>query len=145
MNQIAECKFNVLNKVKSATTLSKSNTLEQMNRWEQGKIARAWTLKSSLIRKKGKSQNGGNKKTKHAKFSVKQTLLVPPPPPGCVHVLFSCYLRFLFCLIIDEIDKKFTSNQSFRLRLFVPVSQLLCKTLTMCRLSRFVSHVFDTF
>ena len=32
---------------------------------------------SSVIRQKGKSQNGGNKKTKHAKFSEKRTFLTP--------------------------------------------------------------------
>ena len=31
----------------------------------------------SVIRKKGESQNGGNKKTKHAKFSEKKYLLPP--------------------------------------------------------------------
>ena len=30
---------------------------------------------SSVIRPKSESQNGGNKKTKHAKFSEKRTLL----------------------------------------------------------------------
>ena len=29
----------------------------------------------SVIRQKGESQNGGNKKTKHAKFSEKRTFL----------------------------------------------------------------------
>ena len=33
--------------------------------------------KSSVIRQKGESQNGGNKKSKHAKFSEKQTFLTP--------------------------------------------------------------------
>ena len=32
---------------------------------------------SSVIRQKGESQNGGNKKTKHAKFSEKRTFLTP--------------------------------------------------------------------
>ena len=36
---------------------------------------------SSVIKQKGESQNGGNKKTKHAKFSEKQTLLTPLPSP----------------------------------------------------------------
>ena len=31
----------------------------------------------SLIRQKGKCQNGGNSKTKHAKFSEKQIFLTP--------------------------------------------------------------------
>ena len=31
----------------------------------------------SVIRKKGESQNGGNKKTKHAKFSEKQIFITP--------------------------------------------------------------------
>ena len=41
-----------------------------------------WELKtyflnsvSSVIRQKSESQNGGNKKTKHVKFSEKQTFL----------------------------------------------------------------------
>ena len=33
--------------------------------------------KSSVIRQKGESQNGGNKKSKHAKFSEKRTFLTP--------------------------------------------------------------------
>ena len=32
---------------------------------------------SSVIKQKGKSQNGGNKKTKQAKFSKKASLLLP--------------------------------------------------------------------
>ena len=35
-------------------------------------------LKSSLIKQKGESQNGGNKKTKYAKFSKKNERLLPP-------------------------------------------------------------------
>ena len=31
----------------------------------------------SVIRQKGESQNGGNKKAKHAKFSEKQAFLAP--------------------------------------------------------------------
>ena len=38
----------------------------------------AWIIhKSSVIRQKGESQNGCYKKTKHAKFSEKQTFLTP--------------------------------------------------------------------
>ena len=33
---------------------------------------------SSVIWQKGESQNGGNKNTKHAKFSEKQTFFTPP-------------------------------------------------------------------
>ena len=33
--------------------------------------------KSLAIRQKGESQNGGNKKTKHAKFPKKLTFLTP--------------------------------------------------------------------
>ena len=58
-----------------------------------------------VISQLGESQNGGNKKTKHAKFSEKRTFL-----PRYAHVrffgkfrvLFSCYLRFkirLFALL----------------------------------------------
>ena len=32
-------------------------------------------FKSFIIRQKGESQNGGNKKTKHVKFPEKQTFL----------------------------------------------------------------------
>ena len=32
---------------------------------------------SSVIRENGESQNGGNKKTKHAKFSKKRAFLTP--------------------------------------------------------------------
>ena len=35
------------------------------------------TFSLSVIRQKGESQNGGNKKTKHAKFSEKRTFLTP--------------------------------------------------------------------
>ena len=34
-------------------------------------------LKSSLVKQKGKSQSGDNKKTKHNKFSKKRTFLTP--------------------------------------------------------------------
>ena len=33
--------------------------------------------KSTVIKQKGESQNGGNKKTNHTKFSGKQTFLTP--------------------------------------------------------------------
>ena len=36
---------------------------------------------SAVVRQKREPQNGGNKKTKHAKFSQKQTFLTPPHPP----------------------------------------------------------------
>ena len=35
-----------------------------------------WYHSSPVIRQKGESQNGGNKKTKHAKFSEKRTFLI---------------------------------------------------------------------
>ena len=34
-------------------------------------------ISTSVIRQKGESQNGGNKKAKHAKFSDKRTFLTP--------------------------------------------------------------------
>ena len=34
-------------------------------------------IKSSVIRQKGESQNGGNKKTNHAEFSKKRTFVTP--------------------------------------------------------------------
>ena len=43
-------------------------------------------LKSSLIKQKGESQNGGNKKTKYAKFSKKNERLLPPDMHTCVCV-----------------------------------------------------------
>ena len=49
-----------------------------------GKYLRASYLTydiSSVIRQKGKSQNGGNMKIKHIKFSEKQTFLTSPPLP----------------------------------------------------------------
>ena len=36
-----------------------------------------WKANSSVIRQKGESQNGGNKKTKHAIFSVKTNISYP--------------------------------------------------------------------
>ena len=37
-----------------------------------------WSIiRSSVIRQKGESQNGGNEKAKHAKFFEKQTFLTP--------------------------------------------------------------------
>ena len=72
----------------------------------------------SLIRRKGESQNGGNKKTKYTTFSEKRTFLNPPPPPltctcsfayqgvrivcffrGIWRSLFSCYLR---CFLVGN-------------------------------------------
>ena len=43
-------------------------------------------LKSSQKKKKGKSQNGVNKKTKHAKFSKKNKRFLPPDMHTCVCV-----------------------------------------------------------
>ena len=42
--------------------------------------------KSLAIRQKGESQNGGNKKTKHAKFSEKWTFLIPWYANAHVHI-----------------------------------------------------------
>ena len=58
--------------------------------------------KSSVIRQKGESQNGGNKKTKYAKFAEKRTFLTPWYVCGVRNfvfreiwrILFSCYLHF---------------------------------------------------
>ena len=36
------------------------------------------TTKSSVVKQKGKSQNGGYRKTKHIKFSEKRTHFLPP-------------------------------------------------------------------
>ena len=72
------------------------------------------------VRQKVESQNGGNKKTKHAKFSEKLTFLTPQRRTRtCAYqwvknvrffrkiwrVLFFCDLRFeicLFCRITDD-------------------------------------------
>ena len=48
-----------------------------------------------VIRQKGKSQNGGNKKAKHAKFSEKQTFL-PPDTPTYVRMLIRGQKIFVF-------------------------------------------------
>ena len=48
-----------------------------------------------MIRRKGESQNGGNKKTKHTKFSEENKHFLPP---DISIVTFSCYLRFEICL-----------------------------------------------
>ena len=52
---------------------------------------------SSVIRRKGESQNGGNKKTKQAKFSEKRTFLTPPDSHTYVRVSVgkTCFF-FLF-------------------------------------------------
>ena len=56
-----------------------------------------------VIRRKAESQNGGNKKTKHAKFSEKRTFLTPRVRIRGIKMfvfrkiwgaLFPCYLRF---------------------------------------------------
>ena len=67
---------------------------------------------------KEKSQNGCNKKTKHVKFSEKQTF---PTPSEIKNVRFSenlpfCFLvtpvlRLFFCLITDvHVDFKYSSE-----------------------------------
>ena len=43
----------------------------------------------SVIRQKGKSQNGCFQKTKHVQFSVKRTFLTPPPPETQTYVCVS--------------------------------------------------------
>ena len=76
--------------------------------------------RSSIIRQKGESQNGGNKKTKHAKFSAKTNISYPlirtrtSAYQGVRNVCFSenlaCFvfllppfLDSLFCLITDKV------------------------------------------
>ena len=64
-------------------------------------------LTSPVIRQKGEPPNGGNKKSKHAIFSVKRTFLIPWYAHVSMRIrglemfvfpkiwhLFSCYLRF---------------------------------------------------
>ena len=76
-------------------------------------------IKSSVIRQKGESENAGNKKTKQAKFSLKQTFLTPwyahvSVRMGGKNVCFTenlaCFVSLLptfwnssICLITDEI------------------------------------------
>ena len=60
---------------------------------------------SPVIRQKDKSQNGGNKKTKHAEFSEKRTFLTPPPPlirtrKKCSFFGKSGVLRFLVTSVL---------------------------------------------
>ena len=40
------------------------------------KLLKCYDIIVPVIRQKGESQNGGNKKTKHAKFSEKRTFLI---------------------------------------------------------------------
>ena len=60
-----------------------------------------FNLKTSVKRQKGESQNGGNKKGKHVKFSEKRTFLIvwyvrvgKVVFPKIWRVLLSSYLRF---------------------------------------------------
>ena len=56
---------------------------------------------SSVIRQKGKSQNGGHKKAKHHKFSEKTNT--------CFAFLLPPFRYSLFCLITDDLSKKISA------------------------------------
>ena len=82
----------VSNKAKNWISMCDSHTVtESMSRH----IAKISKTISSVIRQKGNSQNRGNKKTKHAKFSEKQrfifVFLLPP------------FWDLSFCLIADDL------------------------------------------
>ena len=77
---------------------------------------------SSVRRQKGKTQNGGYKKTKHVKFSEKQTLFTPCMHSfvgisgdkrylilenlACFVFLYSSLWDLSFCLATDDISSK---------------------------------------
>ena len=98
-------------------------------------LSRRTTKNPSVIRHRGESQNGGNKKAKHTNFSEKRTFLTPwyTRVRGVRYVRFSenfvCFSFLLppfwdspFCLIIDEstttetmkIRKQWWWSQRFR-------------------------------
>ena len=58
---------------------------------------------TSIISQKDQSQNGGNKKTKHAKFSEKRTFLIPCnlSESGCIKYSFFENFDLLCFLVIS--------------------------------------------
>ena len=78
--------------------------------------------KSSVIRQKWESQNGGNKKAKHAKFSEKRTFFTPryahvsggkkcsfSQNLACFTFLLPPFWDSLFYLIADKITGEFSA------------------------------------
>ena len=68
-----------------------------------------WRSVSSVIRQKSESQNGGNKKTKHAKFSQKTNISYP--------LIRICYIRFEirpFALLPTVFKKTFKLNSAVK-------------------------------
>ena len=68
---------------KSWPTETRNGKADPQRQYDQ--LAISWHLiqkilrhNSLVIKQKGKSQNGGNKKTKHAKFSKKPEHFLPP-------------------------------------------------------------------
>ena len=74
-------------------------------------------LTSTVIRQKGEPPNGGNKKSKHAKFSVKRTFLIP----WYAHV--SVRIRGLEMFVFPKIWRAlFPSYLRFEIRFFYFIS-----------------------
>ena len=78
MNQIDKCKFNVLNKVKSATTLSKSNTLEQMRARQNSS---SLNTKIVVNKEKGQISKRRQQENKARQIFGKTDIACPPHPP----------------------------------------------------------------
>ena len=75
-----------------------NNFYEQIKWWMASLVAsNTWNCKSSVMWQEGESQSGGNKNTKHAKFSEKRTFkngLKNVRFSEIWRALYSCYLRF---------------------------------------------------
>ena len=61
-------------------------------------------MNSLVIKQKGESQNGGNKKAKHAKFSEKRTFL-PPDTHTSDELTWRMQLKFFWQLLYNTIRK----------------------------------------
>ena len=99
-----------------------SNLLVSFTMWKVNVIS---NQSSSVLEQKGESQNWGNKKTNHAKFSKKRTFFTPIGTRTCAYQgvrnnqfleSLACFIflllpfcDFLFCLITEE----FTSLKMF--------------------------------
>ena len=66
-------KTNLINRIKRGSTVTQLELLTFSTPTKKIKV----TQIASVVRQKGESQNGGFKKTKHAKFSEKRTFLNP--------------------------------------------------------------------
>ena len=75
-----------------------------------------------VIRQKSDSQNGGNKKAKHAKFSEKRTFLTYQGVTNvclsenlaCLSFLLPQFWDLPFCLITDELKPKMENKQDVK-------------------------------